>query len=212
MLERVALVLFACLSAIGLAYGTAVNLWTFTADPPASAFPGFLALHVGMLPICGGAVLLAAWRLRKSRSTEWSESVFRRVPIALRALTLGIGLYALGLAIEQKLLGGGAPANLAGRYVLHDDGEIVKELTAEEYRVEEAGVARRVSAFHMTFYAISLAMTIGCLRATTPTAAGTDKTPIAPSESPAIASSPTIAKETSPDRPAGKSRPAWRVD
>lgn len=208
MAERVALYALSFFAGLALTASLAVHVATFSADPPGRGYPGETALELGVFALVMPAATLFAIGLRRSRKNPLSAAPLAYVPLWLAVPMALLALYAIFLTFEATALRQeGVPARQGDGFVLHRGGEVVRTLTAEEFARAEASLIRVRTAQCAAFYLAALTMTVGCLRML-PHPNESEKAPeLTPAVEPA---SPESAAPLA-DRPAGKSRPAWRV-
>jgi hypothetical protein len=80
---------------------------------------------------------------------------FAPMPIWARYVVKAFFAYALiNFALFFFLSKGGVPEVREGKYVLHNHGDVIRELSEDEYELQKAYVVRGFSGHWMVFYLI----------------------------------------------------------
>jgi hypothetical protein len=85
--------------------------------------------------------------------------VFRNTPNWLKVLTFIAFVYTMvNFWLHMNISEGGVPSIIDGEYVLHNHGDIIKNLTEEEYNKYEANTVRGFTGHMIFFYFFSLSI------------------------------------------------------
>jgi hypothetical protein len=88
---------------------------------------------------------------------DLSVKLFAGAPRWARYLTKAFFAYAvINFALFFVLSEGGVPEERDGKYVLHNHGNVIRELSEEEYERQNAYVLRGFSGHWMVFYLLPL--------------------------------------------------------
>jgi hypothetical protein len=127
-----------------------VHVTTFFGVDPSKHAPWVWALHFGIFVVFFPMVFAQ----RGTKKEFWGKlnaSLPRWGRYAVKALFA----YALvNFALFLFLSKGGVPEESDGRYVLRNHGEIIRELSPEEYERQKAYVLRGFSGHWMVFYMV----------------------------------------------------------
>ena len=150
---------FYWLALVGFALSALVHLATFVGVNPQGIFPGVWVLHLGIflvwVPAIFGAEKLGKW---PTRGKLWGFLVekgprWMQVLCVILAVNAVFNFLFTGCVLNE----GGGPGRIDGRPVLHHGGEVIRELTEEEFEKHQAYVVRVFSAIWLVFY-LSAAM------------------------------------------------------
>jgi len=152
--------LIASVAFIGLALSAMVHGATFLGVDLIEKFQLVWGLHLGIFPLF--FLMILAIRIEEKdsygflrKSLSWKR-FFAPMPIWAKYVTYALLAYALiNFALFLFLSEGGTPELRDGKYVLHDHGRIIRELTEQEYHLQKAYVLRGFSGHWMYFYIIS---------------------------------------------------------
>lgn len=90
-----------------------------------------------------------------SRKNFWNK-VFAAIPRWARYTIKAFFAYAIiNFALFLFLSRGGVPDVRDGKYVLHNHGQVIRELSEKEYEWQKAYVVRGFSGHWMIFYLVS---------------------------------------------------------
>jgi hypothetical protein len=128
-----------------------VHVTTFFGIDPSKHVPFVWALHLGIFVVFIPMVIYQRPKLRKNNWRIFIDAVPRWARYAVK----GFFAYALiNFALFFYLSGGGVPEVRDGRYVLHNHGKVIRELSEDEYELQNAYVLRGFSGHWMLFYLI----------------------------------------------------------
>ena len=101
--------------------------------------------------------LFAEWRAAKRQKKEFSAKLVATVPPALRIACIVAGIYALANFVAFiVLMEGGGPSVKEGKYVLHDHGRKIRDLSKAEYDQLRVYQVRGCSGHWMVFSIVSM--------------------------------------------------------
>ena len=137
-------------AAFGFVASLTVHLATFFGINSAKYIPWVWVLHLGifvaMIPL-----LIAQYKYKEGWPT-----LFRRLPRwAKITLPVFFGYALINFGMFFILSGGASPDVRDGKYVLHKHGQIIRELSEQEYDMQQAYVLRGFSGHWMVFYLVS---------------------------------------------------------
>jgi hypothetical protein len=152
-------------AAIGLILGLIVHMTSVMGIYIEDKVPYIWSLHVAIFVVWLPAVL----ELRKNPELKHSDVktqqnpvkifklIFKDTPRPVMLLSILFLAYAMINIWLVMLTGEGATADIIdGKYVLHNHGDIVKELTEKEYYRYEASTLRGFSGHWMAFYGLAM--------------------------------------------------------
>jgi hypothetical protein len=136
---------FFIFASVGFIASILVHSLTYAGVDVASEVPYVWLLHVGcfvaFVPLIG--------------KNPWND-VFGTLPNWGKLLVGLLFAYAVvNIVLFFLRTAGGSPAILDGRYVMHDHGTIIRELSADEYHLQEAYELRGFSGHWMFIYLLS---------------------------------------------------------
>lgn len=137
----------------GFAVSFVIHAATFWGVDLISGHLWVWALHIGIFPL-GGLLFFSLRDLFPmwEGGQVWKK-VYASMPTWLRYAAYAFFAYALiNFLLFFLLSEGGSPDFRDGKFVLHDHGKIIRELTEEEYRLQMAYVLRFFSGHWMFFY------------------------------------------------------------
>ena len=136
----------------GFGISLLVHLSTFFGIHLQDTIPAVWLLHLGIFIVF--IPMVFATQKLQHRKDFW-RSFFSTMPKWTGILAKGLFVYAfLNFALFFVLSKGGVPERRDEKYVLHAHGQIIKELTREEYDWQQAYVLRGFSGHWMVFYLI----------------------------------------------------------
>jgi hypothetical protein len=128
-----------------------VHLTTFFGIDPSKHVPWFWGLHLGIFVVFIPMLFVQGLTPRKD---FWSK-IFAAMPRWARYTTKAFFAYALiNFALFFFLSRGGVPDVRDGKYVLHNHGQVIRELSEDEYELQKAYVVRGFSGHWMVFYLV----------------------------------------------------------
>jgi hypothetical protein len=150
-------------SAAVLIASAAAHGSTYLGIDPMEAIPGVMMIHLMIFPPFIAAMYYARKASgSKSDNDENDEKVMRCAPRWLQIMTKVFMAYAvLNFIIFIFLVGGGGPREKDGKYVLANHGQVIRELTEEEFHRYQAYVVRGFSGHWMLFSSASLLVLVG---------------------------------------------------
>lgn len=136
---------------LGFFASLVVHVTTFFGVDPAKYVPWVWALHLGIFVVFVPVVFAQRMKPQRDFWGKLNASMPRWARYAVKALFA----YAfVNFAFFFFLSKGGVPEERGGGYVLRDHGEIVRELSPEEYERQKAYVMRGFSGHWMIFYLV----------------------------------------------------------
>ena len=146
--------LFGLLAVFGFAAALIVHGLTFFHVDLIEKFPSVWALHVGIF-IVFVPFVFSARRAPGGFQGSNLRAILPEWAIALLAVTF---VYAIvNFVLFFFLSEGGVPDIRDGRFVLHDHGRVIRELTEHEYHVQRSYVLRGFSGHWLIFHLIPAA-------------------------------------------------------
>ena len=142
----------------GFIFSLTAHLASFLGIDPQAVFPPIWLLHIGIFVVWIPTVFLLRKIFRKTgREGFWKVAV-RNAPFWMQALCIFFLLYTFFnftnnlFALNQE----GVPTIVDGKKVLQSHGEVLKELTDEEFFRYQAYTFRASSGHWMVFYIVSM--------------------------------------------------------
>ena len=156
---------FGTIAAVGFLLALIVHGMTFAHVDVIEAYPGVWLLHVGIFLVVLPFVVA-------SRATFGGRPSLAQIgsllPRWARILLAVVGAYAfINFALFFYLSEGGAPDIRGGRFVLHNHGTVIRELSEQEYQLQRAYIARGFSG-HWLFFYLAPALYFLCRRTPQP--------------------------------------------
>jgi hypothetical protein len=146
----------------GFIFSLTAHLASFLGIDPQAVFPPIWLLHIGIFVVWVPTVLLLRKTFRKTgREGFWKVAV-RNAPAWMQALCVFFFIYtffnfASSLsALDER----GVPTIVNEKKVLQRQGEVIKELSDEEYFRLQANTFRASSGHWMVFYIVSMTILI----------------------------------------------------
>ena len=128
-----------------------IHLTTFLGIDPAKHVPWVWGLHLGIFIVFIPMLLVQGLTPKK----EFWNKFFALMPIWARYAIKAFFAYALiNFALFFFLSKGGVPEVREGKYVLHNHGDVIRELSEDEYELQKSYVVRGFSGHWMVFYLI----------------------------------------------------------
>ena len=129
-----------------------VHLTTFFGIDPAKHVPWVWVLHLGIIIVFIPMLLVQGLMPKKDFWSKFLATMPRWVRYTVKAFFA----YAIvNFALFFFLSKGGVPDVRDGKYVLHNHGNVIRELTEDEYHLQNAYVVRGFSGHWMIFYLIA---------------------------------------------------------
>ena len=142
---------FFIFSLVGLFSSLFVHLSTFFGIDPSKHVPWVWVLHLGIFVVFFPMVFVQGL---KSRKDFWSK-IFAAIPRWARYTIKFFFAYTIiNFALFFFLSQGGTPEVRDGKYVLHNHGQVIRELSKNEYEWQRAYVIRGFSGHWMVFYLV----------------------------------------------------------
>jgi hypothetical protein len=158
-------------AASGWTLALIVHLLTLTGMDINSSAPYVWVLHIGIFAVWIPAILKlrkdeelqAFQQSQKQRNTRTNpirffKIMFRHTPTWLTVLAIGGFFYTFINMVMLMPSQSGVPDIQNGHYVLHNHGQLIKTLTAQEYHYYKASVIRGFSGHWLAFYGIAAAI------------------------------------------------------
>lgn len=151
-------------SAAALVISAAVHASTFFGINPIGVSRWVWGLHVLVFVVWIPVVVLCAKSVTKANRRTFWRVVTRSAPRWMKVLSMGLAAYAIFNFLYTGFVKseGGVPAVIDGERVIHNHGDIIRKITAEEYELHQAYGVRTFSGHWMIFYAAG--MTVLCSR------------------------------------------------
>jgi hypothetical protein len=151
---------FAVIAAFGLCASLIVHLLTYKLVDVFYLFPEAQLLHIGMF--VGVLAMLVSLRNKYGGSLTQQDIPKAALPAWAWRLVYAAAIYtAVNFALFFSNSVGGSPDIRDGRYVLADHAKIIRELSEDEYHIQQAYVARGFSGHWILFYLLP-ALYFGC--------------------------------------------------
>lgn len=142
---------FSITAFIGFFTSLLVHLTTFLGINPARHIPWVWVLHLGIFVMFIPMFVAQGFTTKK----DFRREIFALIPPWAGYLTKAFFAYALiNFALFFFLSDGGVPQERDGKYVLHNHGDVIRELSEEDYERQNAYVLRGFSGHWMVFYLI----------------------------------------------------------
>ena len=140
---------FAIFGFIGLFRSLAVHLTTFLGIDPSKHFPWVWGLHICIFIVFIPMLFVQG----KTPKKDFWARFFTDLPLWVRSAVAVFFAYAIiNFALFFFLSEGGVPGIRDGKYVLHNHGHMIRELSEVEYELQKAYVLRGFSGHWMVFY------------------------------------------------------------
>ena len=131
---------FAIVGLVGFLVSAAVHLFTLLGTDASYYFPWIWVLH--------GGIFMALWPIAGKTVQPNVQWPLPRWSTLLLAGFLVYGLISFMLFLRST----GTPDIWNGKYVLHSHGQLIRELSEGDYRLERARMFRGFSGLWMMFY------------------------------------------------------------
>ena len=128
-----------------------VHLITFLGIDPSKHMPFVWGLHLGIFVVF---IPMAIYQRRTRRNENWRASLDVTPRWAQYAVMAFLAYALINFALFFFLSEGGVPSVRDGKYVLHNHGKVVRELSEDEYELQKAYVLRGFSGHWMIFYLV----------------------------------------------------------
>ncbi len=135
---------------IGFCFALAVHLLTFSQFDIESQIPKFWLLHVGIFAVFLPFVVSIRHNFG---TTPIHRELLSILPVwanSLLALTFAYAVVNFALFFLRSE--GGSPGIRDGAYVLQSHGQLIRELSLAEFKVQQAYVVRGFSGHWLVFY------------------------------------------------------------
>ncbi len=148
----------------GLVASALAHFVTFLGINPQRVFPLVWSLHVLIFVVWIPVVFACRSICTKDNRRHFWKIAIRNAPNWMKVLSMTLFAYAFFnfLFTIFVLSEGGVPSELDGKKVIHNHGNVIRELTDEEYELHQAYLVRTFSGHWMVFYAVG--MTVLCSR------------------------------------------------
>jgi hypothetical protein len=128
-----------------------VHLTTFFGIDPARHVPGVWVLHLGIFIVFIPMLFVQGL----TRKKDFWPKFFAPMPHWAQYTIKAFFAYAaINFVLFFFLSKGGVPDVRDGKYVLHSHGNVIRELSEEEYESQNAYVVRGFSGHWMIFYLV----------------------------------------------------------
>jgi len=128
-----------------------VHLTTFFGIDPAKHVPWVWVLHLGIFIVFIPMLFVQGLKRKKDFWPKFLASMPRLAQYTIKAFFV---YAAINFALFFFLSKGGVPDVRDGKYVLHSHGNVIRELSEEEYEWQKAYVVRGFSGHWMIFYLV----------------------------------------------------------
>ena len=136
---------------IGFLTSLFVHLITFFGIDPSKHVPWVWVLHLGIFVVF---IPMVFFQGMASRKDFWNK-IFAALPRWAGYTIKAFFAYAIiNFALFFFLSRGGVPDVRDGKYVLHSHGQVIRELSENEYEWQKAYVVRGFSGHWMIFYLV----------------------------------------------------------
>lgn len=142
----------------GFIFSLTAHLASFLGIDPQSVFPPIWLLHIGIFVVWIPTVFLLRKTFKKTgREGFWKVAV-RNAPTWMQALCIFFLLYTFFNFTNTlfTLNEEGVPAIVNGKKVLQSQGQVIRELTDEDFFRYQADTFRASSGHWMVFYIVSM--------------------------------------------------------
>lgn len=144
--------LLSLLAFFGFGCSVVVHLSTFFGLDLTETFPAVWLLHLGIFLVF--VPMVFSVRSLGRRPDFW-QKFFAPMPAWIQSIVICLFFYVLvNFVLFFFLMSGGSPSEINGKYVLQTHGQMVRELTVQEYHQQKAYVLRGFSGHWMIFYLI----------------------------------------------------------
>jgi len=143
---------FSIFALVGFFSSLLVHLSTFFGIDPSKHVPAVWVLHLGIFVVFFPMVFVQGLKPKK----DFWRNIFAAIPRWARYTIKAFFAYAIiNFALFFFLSRDGVPDVRDGKYVLHNHGQVVRELSENEYEWQKAYVIRGFSGHWMVFYLVS---------------------------------------------------------
>jgi hypothetical protein len=155
------------IAGIGFILGLIVHLISLFGIYLGDKFPVIWALHIGIFLVWIPAIfeLTKNPELNQQNFNSMSNPfkffgiIFKNAPGPVMIISVVFFFYAtINFSLFMLAGQGGVPDIIDGRYVIHNHGSIINELTEMEYYKMKANVIRGFSGHWMAFYSVATAI------------------------------------------------------
>ncbi|MBR8536025.1 hypothetical protein KDU71_10685 [Carboxylicivirga sediminis] len=157
--------IFFYMAALGLVLGLIVHVISLLGIYIGDTVPYVWALHAGVFVVWLPAILTLKKHPELQQKgfkpnmtpKQFYGILFKSTPPAVVAISAFFFVYmAINFILFMQASMAGTPDIIDGKYVLHNHGEIIRELTEAEYFKMEANTIRGFSGHWMAFYAVAM--------------------------------------------------------
>lgn len=142
---------FCVFALVGFLSSLVVHLSTFFGIDPSKHVPSVWTLHLGIFVVFVPMLFLQ----RLGPKKDFWRKIFAPMPRWARYTIKAFFAYAIiNFALFFYLSQGGVPDVRDGKYVLHNHGQVIRELSEDEYELQQAYVIRGFSGHWMIFYLV----------------------------------------------------------
>ncbi|HSA32642.1 MAG TPA: hypothetical protein P5077_02840 [bacterium] len=138
--------LIAALSFIGLILSLIVHLLSVFSVDVSQFFPSAWLLHLGAFVVFAPLVFYA------KKDSNGNSLIFPHAPEWVKTASISLFTYVVFNFLYFAISMEGSPSIEEGKYILHDHGRLIRELTAEEYHRFVAKELRGFSGHWLIFY------------------------------------------------------------
>ena len=146
------------LAIFGLVASAIAHFSTFFGINPQRVFPPIWALHILIFIVWLPVVLSCRKICTKDKRKDFWKLATRNAPGWMKVLSTALFAYAfINFFITIFVLNeGGVPSEINGQKVIHNHGNVIRELTDNEYETHQAYNVRTFSGHWMIFYAMGM--------------------------------------------------------
>jgi hypothetical protein len=144
--------LLSLLAFLGFGASLIVHAVTFLGVDLSQTLPWVWGLHIGIFVVC---IPMAFSARSLGRRGDYWLKLLALMPRWVLTVIIAFFIYAfVNFGLFLILSEGGVPEELDGKYVLYSHGKVIRELTEEEFHLQQAYVIRGFSGHWMVFYLI----------------------------------------------------------
>jgi hypothetical protein len=142
----------------GLISSVIVHFSTFLGINPERVFPAIWVLHILIFIVWIPVMFSCRNSFTKDNQRDFWKIATRSAPRWMKVLSVALFAYAFfNFFFTIFVLNeGGVPSELDGKKVIHNHGNVIRELTDAEYEKHQAYAVRTFSGHWMIFYAVGM--------------------------------------------------------
>ena len=149
------------IAGVALFIGLVVHILALSGIDISERLPFVWLLHVGIFVIWLPAILhlksIPELKRKDRKPNDLIKVIFWDKPKILILITIACFVYAtLNFILFMAASEGGVSSIMDGKFVLHNHGSIIRELTEVEYHKMKANEVRGFSGHWMAFYSVAM--------------------------------------------------------